>query len=58
MRSKIPYEANDVFRGLTPVEHYLKSLESVNFDLFHPSLSQRNDLLALQLFKKRCINKF
>ena len=58
MRSKIPLEANDVFRGLAPVEHYLKSLETVNFDLFHPSLSQRNDLLALQLAKKKFLNRF
>ena len=58
MRSKIPQEANDMFRHLTPTEEYLKNLEKYNFNMYHPTLFQRNDLLALKLSTKKWSKKF
>lgn len=51
MRSKIPVEAHDIFRQLNPTEDYLKNLENANFNLFDPSLSQKNNLLAFNIMK-------
>ena len=53
MRSKIPKESHDIFRQLLPAQRFLTKLESVNFNLFDPSLGQRYDLLAWDLQKKR-----
>ena len=53
MRSKIPKQSHDIFRQLAPTEHFLKKLESVNFNLFDPSLGRRYDLLAWNIQKKK-----
>ncbi|CBY41027.1 unnamed protein product [Oikopleura dioica] len=58
MRSKIPDQAHDIFRQLTGAETYLKNLQAKNFNLFDPSLSVRNDFLALQIFKKKMKREF
>ena len=38
MRSRIPNSAHPIFRQLTPTEHFLDELGSVNFNLFDKSL--------------------
>jgi len=58
MRSKIPSEAHDIFRQLTPSEIFLKNLESANFNMYESSLSQRDHFLPLRLVKKRWQSKF
>lgn len=58
MRSKITPEAHDVFRQLTPTEDYLKNLEKFNFNIFEPALFERDNLLALQLARKKWSKRF
>ena len=58
MRSKIPLDANPVFRQLTPTEHFLDELAAVNFNLFDPRLGQRFDGLPWALQKKKWRNEF
>merc|ERR1711935_227683 len=58
LRSRLPVDAYPILRQLTPVENYLSQLEHVQFDMFHPSLTTRNHLLALNLMSKKWRGRF
>ncbi|XP_051016132.1 NADH dehydrogenase (ubiquinone) complex I, assembly factor 6 isoform X2 [Acomys russatus] len=46
----IPSEAFPAFLQTVSLEDYLKKIQRVDFDIFHPSLQQKNTLLPLALY--------
>ncbi|KAB0360350.1 hypothetical protein FD754_004506 [Muntiacus muntjak] len=57
----VPVKAFPAFAQTVALEDYLKKIRQVDFDLFHPSLQQRNILLPLSLsiqsWRKRYFKK-
>ena len=58
MCSRLPKEANPVFRQLTPIQHYLELLEKLQFNMYEPELHQRNHQLPLSLLAKKLRRDF
>uniref|UniRef100_A0ABK0LQ23 NADH:ubiquinone oxidoreductase complex assembly factor 6 n=2 Tax=Rattus norvegicus TaxID=10116 RepID=A0ABK0LQ23_RAT len=48
--SRVPAEAFPAFLQTVSLEDYLKKIQRVDFDIFHPSLQQKNTLLPLSLY--------
>uniref|UniRef100_A0A8C5LAC7 NADH dehydrogenase (ubiquinone) complex I, assembly factor 6 n=1 Tax=Jaculus jaculus TaxID=51337 RepID=A0A8C5LAC7_JACJA len=46
----VPVRAFPAFLQTVSLEDYLKKIQQVNFDIFHPSLQQKNTLLPLSLY--------
>nr|XP_048276098.1 NADH dehydrogenase (ubiquinone) complex I, assembly factor 6 isoform X4 [Myodes glareolus] len=46
----VPAEAFPAFLQTVTLEDYLKKIQRVDFDIFHPSLQQKNTLLPLSLY--------
>ncbi|XP_015448530.1 NADH dehydrogenase (ubiquinone) complex I, assembly factor 6 isoform X4 [Pteropus alecto] len=46
----VPVKAFPAFLQTVALEDYLKKIQQVDFDIFHPSLQQRNTLLPLFLY--------
>ncbi|XP_048214898.1 NADH dehydrogenase (ubiquinone) complex I, assembly factor 6 isoform X1 [Perognathus longimembris pacificus] len=46
----VPVRAFPAFLHTVSVEDYLKKIQRVDFDIFHPSLQQKNTLLPLSLY--------
>ncbi|KAM5211802.1 NADH dehydrogenase (ubiquinone) complex I, assembly factor 6 isoform 2-T3 [Hipposideros larvatus] len=46
----VPVKAFPAFLQTVALEDYLKKIQQVNFDIFHPSLQQKNPLLPLSLY--------
>ena len=46
----VPVRAFPAFAQTAALEDYLKKIRQVDFDLFHPSLQQKNILLPLSLY--------
>ncbi|KAL1775606.1 NADH dehydrogenase (ubiquinone) complex I, assembly factor 6 isoform X1 [Sigmodon hispidus] len=46
----VPAEALPAFLHTVSLEDYLKKIQRVDFDIFHPSLQQKNTLLPLSLY--------
>ncbi|XP_073924967.1 NADH dehydrogenase (ubiquinone) complex I, assembly factor 6 isoform X2 [Castor canadensis] len=46
----IPVKAFPAFLQTVSLEDYLKKIQRVDFDIFHPSLQQKNTLLPLSLY--------
>ncbi|KAM9050853.1 NADH dehydrogenase (ubiquinone) complex I, assembly factor 6 isoform 2-T2 [Megaptera novaeangliae] len=46
----VPVKAFPAFLQTVAVEDYLKKIQQVDFDIFHPSLQQKNTLLPLSLY--------
>ncbi|XP_023373582.1 NADH dehydrogenase (ubiquinone) complex I, assembly factor 6 isoform X3 [Otolemur garnettii] len=46
----VPVEAFPAFLQTVSLEDYLKKIQQVDFDIFHPSLQQKNTLLPLSLY--------
>ncbi|EDL05661.1 NADH dehydrogenase (ubiquinone) complex I, assembly factor 6 isoform X7 [Mus musculus] len=46
----VPAEAFPAFLQTVSLEDYLKKIQRVDFDIFHPSLQQKNMLLPLSLY--------
>ena len=57
----VPVKAFPAFAQTVALEGYLKKIRQVDFDLFHPSLQQKNILLPLSLYiqsrRKRYVKK-
>ena len=57
----VPVKAFPAFAQTVALEDYLKKIRQVDFDLFHPSLQQKNILLPLSLsiqsWRKRYFKK-
>ncbi|XP_032761900.1 NADH dehydrogenase (ubiquinone) complex I, assembly factor 6 [Rattus rattus] len=48
--SRVPAQAFPAFLQTVSLEDYLKKIQRVDFDIFHPSLQQKNTLLPLSLY--------
>lgn len=46
----VPVKAFPAFLQTVALEDYLKKIQQVDFDIFHPSLQQKNTLLPLLLY--------
>ncbi|XP_057388144.1 NADH dehydrogenase (ubiquinone) complex I, assembly factor 6 isoform X2 [Balaenoptera acutorostrata] len=46
----VPVKAFPAFLQTVALEDYLKKIQQVDFDIFHPSLQQKNTLLPLSLY--------
>lgn len=46
----VPVKAFPAFLQTVALEDYLKKIQQVDFDIFHPSLQQKNPLLPLSLY--------
>ncbi|KAM5137259.1 NADH dehydrogenase (ubiquinone) complex I, assembly factor 6 isoform 1-T1 [Callospermophilus lateralis] len=46
----VPVKAFPAFLQTVSLEDYLKKIQQVDFDIFHPSLQQKNTLLPLSLY--------
>ncbi|XP_023557143.1 NADH dehydrogenase (ubiquinone) complex I, assembly factor 6 isoform X3 [Octodon degus] len=46
----VPVKAFPAFLQTVSLEDYLKKIQRVDFDIFHPSLQQKNTLLPLSLY--------
>ncbi|XP_066235257.1 NADH dehydrogenase (ubiquinone) complex I, assembly factor 6 isoform X2 [Saccopteryx leptura] len=46
----VPVKAFPAFLHTVALEDYLKKIQQVDFDIFHPSLQQKNTLLPLSLY--------
>ncbi|XP_059983983.1 NADH dehydrogenase (ubiquinone) complex I, assembly factor 6 isoform X5 [Lagenorhynchus albirostris] len=46
----VPVKAFPAFLQTVALEDYLKKIQQVDFDVFHPSLQQKNTLLPLSLY--------
>ncbi|KAG8520447.1 NADH dehydrogenase (ubiquinone) complex I, assembly factor 6, partial [Galemys pyrenaicus] len=46
----VPVRAFPAFLQTVALENYLKKIQQVDFDVFHPSLQQKNTLLPLSLY--------
>ncbi|XP_064610533.1 NADH dehydrogenase (ubiquinone) complex I, assembly factor 6-like [Liolophura sinensis] len=52
-KTDVPREALPVFYNTVMCDRYLKMIQAVDFDVFHPSLQQRNHLLPLHLWMRK-----
>ncbi|XP_002735300.2 NADH dehydrogenase (ubiquinone) complex I, assembly factor 6-like [Saccoglossus kowalevskii] len=52
MKKEIPKEAYSAFLLTTPIEIYLKKIQQSDFDVFHPTLQQKNTMLPFKLWTK------
>ncbi|XP_036193660.1 NADH dehydrogenase (ubiquinone) complex I, assembly factor 6 isoform X7 [Myotis myotis] len=50
LHKSVPVKAFPAFLQTVALEDYLKKIQQVNFDIFHPSLQQKNTLLPLSLY--------
>ncbi|XP_036292444.1 NADH dehydrogenase (ubiquinone) complex I, assembly factor 6 isoform X1 [Pipistrellus kuhlii] len=50
LHKSVPVKAFPAFLQTVALEDYLKKIQKVNFDIFHPSLQQKNTLLPLSLY--------
>lgn len=49
--AKLPKSASRAFLPMVPCQAYLSKIQQVDFDIFHPTLRERNHLLPVHLLK-------
>ncbi|XP_047584175.1 NADH dehydrogenase (ubiquinone) complex I, assembly factor 6 isoform X2 [Lutra lutra] len=54
----VPVKAFPAFLQTVALEDYLKKIQRVDFDIFHPSLQQKNTLLPLSLYIQSWRNRY
>ncbi|XP_032714558.1 NADH dehydrogenase (ubiquinone) complex I, assembly factor 6 isoform X2 [Lontra canadensis] len=54
----VPVKAFPAFLQTVALEDYLKKIQQVDFDIFHPSLQQKNTLLPLSLYIQSWRNRY
>ncbi|XP_014210744.1 NADH dehydrogenase (ubiquinone) complex I, assembly factor 6 [Copidosoma floridanum] len=57
MKKQIKKESRIIFLSSTIVGNYLEKLQRADFDIFDPKLSKRNNVLPLQLYWNKLLNK-
>ncbi|CAL1535010.1 unnamed protein product [Lymnaea stagnalis] len=58
LKSSLPPRTNLVFLNASVCDHYLKSLQKVDFNIFDGKLQQRNPLLAYRMFVNKLKGHF
>ncbi|XP_055020223.1 NADH dehydrogenase (ubiquinone) complex I, assembly factor 6 isoform X1 [Boleophthalmus pectinirostris] len=57
-RQNVPPDATPAFLHTVGIEDYLQRLRRADFDVFHPSLQNRNPLLPIQLYLRSWRNTY
>ncbi|XP_059147737.1 NADH dehydrogenase (ubiquinone) complex I, assembly factor 6-like [Physella acuta] len=58
LKDSLPPQSQLVFLNASVCDHYLKTLQKVDFNIFDGKLQQRNPLLAMEMYLHRLRKKF
>lgn len=58
LKSSLPKESNIIFLPAVSIESYLERLRKVDFDVFHPNLQRRNNMLAVSLYWRKLLSQY